>query len=89
MEECMQVLTEKQESPLDRNLVLLVRMQLITDDAIRSYGTTTDSSENVRMIHNMHIKALHARLQEVKAQIPPDLMSECEPSDCGPVFSSV
>ena len=72
MEECLQILTEKQECPADEILVLQVRMQLIVDKISQApwHDGDYDNPDLRRAPPAFYVKTLQSQLQELKGTIP-------------------
>ncbi|KAI4285158.1 MAG: hypothetical protein L6R35_004724 [Caloplaca aegaea] len=75
LDECLEVLNEKHESPIDDILVQQVRMQLIVEKVTR--GPWNDGAIKTAEHSNVplcfYLNALQSQLQEVKSKIPPYL----------------
>jgi len=75
LDECLEVLNEKHESPIDDILVQQVRMQLIVEKV--TWGPWNDGAIKTAEHSNVplcfYLNALQSQLQEVKTKIPPYL----------------
>lgn len=75
LDECLEVLNDKHESPVDDILVQQVRMQLIVEKITRGPWNdgviSTAEHSNVPLC--FYLNALLSQLQEVKTKIPPHL----------------
>jgi len=76
MDDCISVLWEMREAPLDSSLVIQVKLQLIAEEAIKVSRSVGEATDQHRMLQHMQIKLLRNRLSEVKAMIPPELMND-------------
>lgn len=74
MDDCLTILWDAQEAPLDRNLVLQVKLQLIVDEVARI--TLNGETSDLRVLHIMQAKILRSRFDDVMAQISPELQSD-------------
>ncbi|KAG7056027.1 Zn(II)2Cys6 transcription factor [Colletotrichum scovillei] len=80
MDECLQVLDEQPESPSDRTLVALVRMQLLKEEAGKMSAawrpeTTFDIVDSHRTPPAMYVKLLQRQLQQHIQSLPSELQS--------------
>ncbi|KAK1984656.1 hypothetical protein LZ30DRAFT_779608 [Colletotrichum cereale] len=79
MDECLQILDHEPESPSDRTLAALVRMQLLKDEAAKlSFRPDVSSRNGVdgsKPPADMYVKMLQAQLQRIIQGLPPDLQS--------------
>ncbi|KAF7155365.1 hypothetical protein CNMCM5623_007436 [Aspergillus felis] len=77
MKECLEVLTERKETPNDAVLVQLVRIQLVVDKVIRrswdESGITAECLDNPRLPTSFFIQTMQQQLQSIKGRIPPEL----------------
>ncbi|KAL4908420.1 hypothetical protein BDW74DRAFT_175102 [Aspergillus multicolor] len=74
MKECLDVLTQTEESPGDAALVQITRTRLVADQILQGFwadGLYGLSSSNARA--SFHLKALESQLRTNKAEIPPQL----------------
>jgi hypothetical protein len=78
MDECLQVLEEVAEVPLDLVLVHQVRLQLVADDAIRSQWPPPELTDHLRLLQSFQGKAISMRVQELKQSISVDLQVDRE-----------
>ena len=69
MDECLQILDERQECLNDETLVQQVRLQLVVEKV--TLGTWDE--ERISAPLSFYLQALHAQLQEVKVKLPPQL----------------
>ncbi|KAK1714396.1 hypothetical protein BDP67DRAFT_618253 [Colletotrichum lupini] len=88
MDECLQVLDEQPESPSDRTLVALVRMQLLKEEAGKMSAawrpeTTFDIVDSHRTPPAMYVKLLQRQLQQHIQSLPSELQSTgtCVPAN--------
>ncbi|KAK1993065.1 hypothetical protein LX36DRAFT_268945 [Colletotrichum falcatum] len=79
MDECLQMLDDKPESPLDRSLAALVKMQLLKDEAgklsSRIDVSSREGADGPRTPPAMYVKMLQAQLQRIIQDLPADLRS--------------
>lgn len=85
MDECLQVLDEQPESPSDRTLVAMVRMQLLKEEAGKMSAawrpeTTFDIVDAHRTPPAMYVKLLQRQLQQHIQSLPSELQSTGESS---------
>lgn len=74
MEECCKVLEEEKESPDDELLILLARLQLIVEKAMKSPWHDPNGDMTVeRPPATFYIKALEAQIQNFKRSVPQKL----------------
>ncbi|GFF37907.1 putative HC-toxin efflux carrier TOXA [Aspergillus udagawae] len=77
MKECLEVLTERKETPNDAVLVQLIRIQLVVDKLIRrswdESGTTGEGSDSPRLPTSFFIRTMQQQLQSIRSRIPPEL----------------
>ena len=73
LDECLQVLDDKQECLNDEILVQQVRLQLIAEKVTLStwYDGAMETAEHVKAPPSFYFQALHSQLQEVKNKFPP------------------
>ncbi|KAF4212986.1 hypothetical protein CNMCM8980_009576 [Aspergillus fumigatiaffinis] len=75
MKECLEVLTERKETPNAAVLVQLVQIQLVVDKVIRrswdESGLTVEGSEP-RLPTSFFIQTMHQQLQSVRSRISPE-----------------
>lgn len=76
MDDYLQELEEKQESPFDLLLVALTRMRLIGDEAVRPSWTVSQPSEQLRALLGFQNKALLSRLEHVTRALPERLAGD-------------
>src|SRR5271170_1606627 len=74
MDECLQMLAEKQECPTDEILVQQVRLQLIVEKVVQApwHDGEIENAERVRAPPAFYLKALQSQLQEVRRKLPPE-----------------
>ncbi|KAK0716266.1 hypothetical protein B0H67DRAFT_554605 [Lasiosphaeris hirsuta] len=75
MEECLQILEDKNESPLDRILVCMVKLRLVGDETAKSPAISSDPSE-LRLLQAFQTKALNSQVQTIKTSLPPTLLAD-------------
>ncbi|KAK2015906.1 hypothetical protein LZ32DRAFT_112731 [Colletotrichum eremochloae] len=76
MDECLQMLNDKPESPLDRSLAAIVKMQLIKDESTKLTSRLDVSRERVdssKPPTAVYVKMLQAQLQHIYQDLPADL----------------
>lgn len=75
MKECLEVLTERKETPNDAVLVQLVQIQLVVDKVIRrswdESGLATE--EGPRLPTSFFIQTMQHQLRSIRSRIPPEL----------------
>jgi hypothetical protein len=75
MKECLEVLTERKETPNDAVLVQLVQIQLVVDKVIRrswdESGLTVEGSDPW-LPTSFFIQTMHQQLQSVRSRISPE-----------------
>jgi 3-methyladenine DNA glycosylase Mpg len=75
MKECLEVLTERKETPNDAVLVQLVQIQLVVDKVIRrswdESGLTVEGSDPL-LPTSFFIQTMHQQLQRVRSRISPE-----------------
>lgn len=79
LDDCLRVLDEEQETPLDCVLVQQVKLQRIADSAPSSILTDVEMSAQPRLIRDFQTKALLSKLEETKQSLRPDLPPDCKP----------
>ncbi|KAK2038051.1 hypothetical protein LZ31DRAFT_559916 [Colletotrichum somersetense] len=77
MDECLELLNDKPESPLDRSLVALVKMQLLKDESGK-LSSRFDKMSRQGIDHSkppaaVYVKMLQAQLQRIIQDLPTDL----------------
>ncbi|KAK2059580.1 hypothetical protein LY76DRAFT_511846 [Colletotrichum caudatum] len=77
MDECLEMLNDKPESPLDRSLVALVKMQLLKDESDK-LSSRFDKMSRQGIDHSkpppaVYVKMLQAQLQRIIQDLPTDL----------------
>lgn len=75
MDECLQVLAEKPESPADEVLVQHVKIQLVMETLTRAPWHEVESVD-FDLAKALYLKALEQQLQELKTKIPPRLTQD-------------
>lgn len=79
MEECLRILNEEPEAPLDQLLVYQVRLQHVALDIPTSAAYDNISShEQLRLIQEFQVKSLLSRLEDVKRSLPSCFPEECK-----------
>ena len=75
LEECITALGEKEDQPTDKLLIHLVKLQLIVEKAGHApwHEQRDDPHGSARVPPVFYAKALQARLQDFKANIPVDI----------------
>ncbi|KAK3360511.1 hypothetical protein B0T25DRAFT_629588 [Lasiosphaeria hispida] len=76
MEECLQVLEEKDESPLDRILVCMVKLRLIGDETTKSQAVGSSEPSELRLLQAFQVRALSSQIQTIKQSLPPSLQAD-------------
>lgn len=79
MAECLKIVDEQMEAPLDRILVYQVRLQRISDEAPCTLMiTNSELSEQTRLLRSFQTRALLSRVEELRQTLPPDLPEDCK-----------
>lgn len=79
MEDCLRVLNEEPETPLDQLLDYQVRLQHVALDIPTSAAYDSISSpEELRLIREFQVKSLLSRLEDVKQSLPSRFPEECK-----------
>lgn len=77
MKKCLEVLTERKETPSDAVLVQLVQIQLVVDKLIRrswdESGLAAEGSDSPRLPTSFFIETMQQQLQSVRSRIPREL----------------
>lgn len=75
LDECLQMLAEKQEYPADTFLVHQVKLQLIVEKVSQApwHDGLVDSIDSMKVPPAFYLKALRAQLRDFKQNIPPEL----------------
>jgi hypothetical protein len=80
MEESLQLLTEKKESPSDVLLALFVRIQLIMERINHAPWNegSLDATTSVRAAPFFYVKALQEQIEDFKKGIPTEFRDNCK-----------
>ena len=75
LDECIAVLSEKDEHPTDPLLIHLVKLQLVVEKAGQApwHEERDDPNGSVRVPPIFYVKALQTQLQDFKTIIPPSI----------------
>ncbi|EFQ33935.1 hypothetical protein CGRA01v4_12414 [Colletotrichum graminicola] len=79
MDECLEMLDDKPESPLDRSLVAIVKMQLLKGESSKLSSRfdklSREGANSSKPAASMYVKMLQAQLQRIIQDLPADLRS--------------
>ncbi|WQF80723.1 Putative zn(2)Cys(6) fungal-type DNA-binding domain-containing protein [Colletotrichum destructivum] len=78
MDECLQILDEQPESPSDRSLAALVKMQLLKDEAGKLSSRSDamlEAMDGPKTPMAMYVKVLQTQLQRIIQSLPSELQS--------------
>ena len=73
MGDCLKVLEDEMETPLDQMLVYHIKLQLIADELPKPPLVAVELPEHMRFVRDFQTKALLARVEEVRQKCPTDL----------------
>lgn len=77
MDDCLAVLDREQDHPSDAQLVVLVKIQLVTEESQKLLvrDVMGDSSQAPTYVFK---KGLLSQLQEIRRAVPPRLVDNCK-----------
>lgn len=78
LDDCMKMLTNERESDLDGQLVTNVKCHLIMDQITLCLSNRAQRSETPEGIPLYLVRALEAQLQELRINMPPELLQSSE-----------
>ncbi|KAK3385785.1 hypothetical protein B0H63DRAFT_560308 [Podospora didyma] len=76
MEESLQMLEERKETPNDAVLACLVRLKLIGDEATKPPWPPAPPSEHLRLVQTFQMKALQSRIDDIRRSLPAEMLAD-------------